>query len=148
MDAIREALADDSVPERAARYLSQVHCSRVASVFAFESAFTRVRSSPSSRFGRKSNVVSIFRAAPVPKAVRERCCARCRDGHRCRMRAVCDELGRPLHGGRCRLHGGLSTGPRTAAGKAAIAESNRRRAVSDDAQRLAKSATREVYETL
>jgi hypothetical protein len=34
---------------------------------------------------------------------------------------------KPLHGGRCRMHGGLSTGPRTQAGKAAIAESNRRR---------------------
>ncbi len=30
--------------------------------------------------------------------------------------------------GRCRVHGGLSTGPNTEAGRAAIAESNRRRA--------------------
>lgn len=57
-----------------------------------------------------------------------RCGARRRDGGCCEMRAVCDGLtGRPLHGGRCRMHGGLSTGPRTPAGRAAIAESNRRR---------------------
>jgi hypothetical protein len=43
---------------------------------------------------------------------RPRCGARRRDGGQCEMRAVCDRLtGRPLHGGRCRLHGGLSTGP-------------------------------------
>jgi hypothetical protein len=35
-----------------------------------------------------------------------------------------------LRNGRCRLHGGLSTGPRTAAGKARIAESNRLRTAS------------------
>jgi hypothetical protein len=29
---------------------------------------------------------------------------------------------------RCRLHGGMSTGPRSEAGRAAIAESNKRRA--------------------
>jgi hypothetical protein len=33
-----------------------------------------------------------------------------------------------LANGRCPLHGGLSTGPRTAAGKALIAQSNRLRA--------------------
>jgi hypothetical protein len=59
---------------------------------------------------------------------RPRCGARRRDGGECAMRAVCDRLtGRPLRGGRCRLHGGLSTGPRTRAGREAIAASNRRR---------------------
>jgi hypothetical protein len=57
------------------------------------------------------------------------CGARRRDGAHCEMDAVCDRMtGQPLHGGRCRLHGGLSTGPRTLAGLAAIADSNRRRA--------------------
>jgi hypothetical protein len=38
-------------------------------------------------------------------------------------RATWDELhNRPFHGGRCRRHGGLSTGPWTAEGNTAIAE--------------------------
>ena len=57
----------------------------------------------------------------VPKTARPLCGARTRKGTPCRARAV---EGRQ----RCRLHGGMSTGPKTEAGKAAIAESNRRRA--------------------
>ena len=44
------------------------------------------------------------------KPVRETCEARTRQGTLCKRR---DQL----RGGRCRLHGGLSTGPRTVAGK-------------------------------
>ena len=51
------------------------------------------------------------------------CGARCRDGHECRRRVVQGRI-------RCPNHGGLSTGPKTAAGRARIAESNRRRARS------------------
>ncbi|MBV9469488.1 MAG: DUF2280 domain-containing protein [Abitibacteriaceae bacterium] len=59
------------------------------------------------------------------------CRARCRDGHACRARVV---RGRR----RCRLHGGLSTGPTTRKGKTMIAASNRRRAMaSRAAKRLA-----------
>ncbi len=47
------------------------------------------------------------------------------DDHACRARVVIRADGKP--GKRCRFHGGLSSGPRTAAGRAAIAESNRRR---------------------
>lgn len=61
-------------------------------------------------------------ASDVPKAERPKCKARCRDGHACRAIVA---PGRR----RCRVHGGASTGPRTAEGKAAIAESNRRRAL-------------------
>jgi hypothetical protein len=57
------------------------------------------------------------------ESVRERCGARCRDGHSCRAKVV---PGRR----RCRLHGGLSTGPRSADGRARIAEANRRRATA------------------
>jgi hypothetical protein len=57
----------------------------------------------------------------TPKAEQERCRATCRDGHACLMRVVPGKR-------RCRLHGGLSTGPRTPAGCARIGESNRRRA--------------------
>lgn len=49
------------------------------------------------------------------------CGARTRAGHRCRAMPMIGKR-------RCRLHGGKSTGPRTQAGRAAIAASNRRRA--------------------
>jgi hypothetical protein len=49
------------------------------------------------------------------------CGARTRKGTPCRARVVSGK-------GRCRLHGGCSTGPKTAEGRAAIARSNRRRA--------------------
>ena len=55
------------------------------------------------------------------KADRPRCGARTRKGTPCRAPAVHD-------GRRCRIHGGLSTGPRTDVGRAVIAASNRRRA--------------------
>jgi len=56
-------------------------------------------------------------------AKRERpfCGARTRAGAPCRARCAEGKT-------RCRLHGGLATGPKTEAGKARIAESNRRRA--------------------
>lgn len=57
------------------------------------------------------------------------CGARCRDGHPCQARATRDvETGCYVRNGRCRLHGGLSTGPRTAAGKRRVGEAARRRA--------------------
>ena len=53
----------------------------------------------------------------VPKSLRPKCGARCRDGHQCRAPVVWDkENNRPVNG-RCRMHGGLSTGPRTVAGR-------------------------------
>ncbi|MBV9470708.1 MAG: hypothetical protein JO316_15660 [Abitibacteriaceae bacterium] len=55
------------------------------------------------------------------KSERPFCGARCRDGHSCRARVVEDRR-------RCRMHGGLSTGPRSEAGRERIRESNRRRA--------------------
>jgi len=52
--------------------------------------------------------------------VPQRCGARKRDGAPCEARAVADpETGRSRNG-RCRLHGGLSTGPRTAEGRMRI----------------------------
>lgn len=68
------------------------------------------------------------RGAPRPrKDERPSCGARCRDGHPCRALAVWLPGDSAPRNGRCRMHGGLSTGPRTPEGKAAIAESNRRR---------------------
>ena len=58
------------------------------------------------------------------------CGARTRAGGQCRLRCVPGK-------GRCRMHGGLSTGPTSARGRAAIAESNRRRAEARRAGRAA-----------
>ena len=61
------------------------------------------------------------------KRERPRCGAKCRDGTPCRAPAVWDKgRDRPVNG-RCRMHGGLSTGPRTEEGRWRIAESNRTR---------------------
>jgi hypothetical protein len=62
------------------------------------------------------------------KQQRPRCGAKTRSGRPCRAPAVWDRLHHRPRNGRCRMHGGLSTGPRTKAGKARIAASNRRRA--------------------
>lgn len=63
----------------------------------------------------------------APRRLRPRCGARTRLGQPCQARAVWDdELGRPRNG-RCRLHGGLSTGPRTETGRKHIRQALRRR---------------------
>ena len=56
---------------------------------------------------------------------RPRCGARCRDGHACRAPAVWDRNRQRPRNGRCRMHGGLSTGPRTQAGRTRCAEAAR-----------------------
>src|SRR5262249_52258026 len=57
------------------------------------------------------------------------CGARCRDGHPCQARATRDaETGCYVRNGRCRIHGGLSTGPRTAEGRRRSGEAARQRA--------------------
>ena len=86
------------------------------------------------------------RAGPV--RLEARCGARTRAGLPCRAPAMRSRLGRPrivggllLHTvryGRCRMHGGASTGPKTPEGRAAIAASNRRRA------KVAQGATRRM----
>jgi hypothetical protein len=68
----------------------------------------------------------LWKESKPQKRRRPLCAARCRDGHACRARVALDDKGAPRR--RCKVHGGLSTGPRTAEGRARIAESNRRRA--------------------
>lgn len=54
--------------------------------------------------------------APFPDELRDmRCGAKTRSGTPCRMKAL-------YSNGRCKLHGGLSTGPKTEAGKARAAQ--------------------------
>ena len=53
----------------------------------------------------------------IPKSQRPRCGAQTRKGPPCRAPAVWDkEHDRPRNG-RCRVHGGLSSGPKTLEGK-------------------------------
>jgi hypothetical protein len=62
------------------------------------------------------------------------CGARCRDGHACKAHKVGGST-------RCRMHGGLSTGPRTSEGIERIREANTRRWAD---YRLKKAATRPI----
>jgi len=64
----------------------------------------------------------------VPKHKRARCGAKTRKGTPCQTRCVEGKA-------RCALHGGKSTGAKTAEGRARIAESNRRRAEAKRAAR-------------
>jgi len=64
----------------------------------------------------------------TPKQARPRCQARCRDGHPCQARAVWDADRDAPRNGRCRVHGGVSTGPTSLAGRQRIRASNTRRA--------------------
>ena len=64
------------------------------------------------------------------KRDRPRCGAKTRSGRPCMAPAVWDHQHKRPRNGRCRIHGGLSTGPRTAEGKARIAEALRRRAMA------------------
>lgn len=76
-----------------------------------------VRSRARTRHGvRGANSVT-RRSCTTWKANRPRCGARTRRDTPCQARAVWDKKrDRPLNG-RCRLHGGLSTGPRTEEGR-------------------------------
>lgn len=82
-------------------------------------------------------LVASFRLWRVSKKERPLCGAKCRDGHACRSRVVVRPDG--SFAKRCRLHGGKSTGPKTPAGRARIAESNRRRAVLKNTEKPANS---------
>ena len=57
---------------------------------------------------------------PLPKRERVRCGAMTRQGHPCAMTVVPGKA-------RCRLHGGLSSGPKTPEGRARIAAAQKRR---------------------
>jgi hypothetical protein len=71
------------------------------------------------QYGPDWRELGLFEAYWVPKRELPRCGVRTRaDGHPCLMRAF-RVLGEPLpRNGRCRLHGGKSTGPKTPEAKA------------------------------
>ncbi|MBT4129683.1 MAG: hypothetical protein HOE44_03065 [Candidatus Marinimicrobia bacterium] len=54
----------------------------------------------------------------LPKWLRPQCGAKTRAGRPCRATAVWDKKTNSPVNGRCRMHGGLSTGPVTPEGKA------------------------------
>lgn len=77
-------------------------------------------------------------AAPrIPKVERPFCCAEGRNGTPCRARVVVDAEGKPRR--RCRLHGGLSTGPTSAEGKARVSTAQKARWATHRAKRAAGS---------
>ena len=87
--------------------------------------FARVRADPTWRRyddpGRDRSAPSIT-GNVTPKRDRPKCEARTRSGGQCRAPAAWDKmLDRPRNG-RCRLHGGLSTGPKTDEGKRRVTE--------------------------
>jgi transcriptional regulator with XRE-family HTH domain len=77
------------------------------------------RTSTRTRAGARHGVLARA-VVPDPKSERPRCGAINRDGANCRAKAVKGKT-------RCRLHGGLSTGPRTPEGRARLAEAMRER---------------------
>jgi hypothetical protein len=62
-----------------------------------------------------------------PRKSRGKCGAKTRKGTPCNAPPVWDKVADKAKNGRCKLHGGLSTGARTEAGREAIRVSNRRR---------------------
>ncbi len=74
-----------------------------------------------------SETVLLAKISTNSRKNRGTCGAKTRRGGSCQAPPVWDKTAdKPLNG-RCKLHGGKSTGPRTEAGREAIRESNRRR---------------------
>jgi len=90
---------------------------------------------PSEKSARRAETVRAVKALDArrtrrrprskrPKlAARPRCGARCRDGHACTAPAVWLPGASAPRNGRCSMHGGLSTGPRSPEGRAKARES-------------------------
>src|SRR5262249_19589231 len=76
----------------------------------------------------------------LPRHLRPRCTARRRDGRPCQAKVAWDTAHDRAYNTKCRVHGGLSTGPRTPAGRQRIAESNRRRAEAQRQQAVQVAA--------
>lgn len=71
-----------------------------------------------------------------------KCGAMTRKGTPCQAPAYWPKGEPKPRNGRCRMHGGLATGPKTAEGKARIRAANRRRAKERKAQRRAERMAR------
>ena len=80
----------------------------------FENMYARERHGVLTRLGLR------IHASAIPKSQRPRCQARTRAGTPCKAPCLIDKH-------RCRMHGGLSTGPKTTEGRARIAAAQRKR---------------------
>lgn len=80
-------------------------------------------------FDKNFNVrISLFANSPkLRKSERGTCNAKTRKKSLCQAPPSWDNIRDMAVNGRCKLHGGLSTGPKTEAGRKAIRDSNRRR---------------------
>lgn len=73
--------------------------------------------------------LSMFARSPrIARKDRGTCNAKTRKNTLCKAPPVWDKGSDEAKNGRCKLHGGLSTGAQTEKGREAIRESNRRRA--------------------
>lgn len=73
--------------------------------------------------------ISVWTNDPcLPRKQRGTCNAKTRMDTLCQAPPVWNKMRDKPMNGRCKLHGGKSTGPKTEAGRDAIRESNRRRA--------------------
>lgn len=93
-----------------------------SAIAASEATIARIRATVATlRRLEREEARERARAARMPRrSALPLCGARCRDGHACRCRCL------PWRG-RCAQHGGLSTGPRTDAGRARVAAAQRER---------------------
>lgn len=70
--------------------------------------------------------------SPIPEEFCDLCCgARTRAGTPCKMRSL-------FRSGRCKLHGGMSTGPRSEEGKAKSAQNAKRRGLENEPHKQAQ----------
>jgi len=80
------------------------------------------------------------------KGKRPKCGAKCRDGHACRALPVWDEPRNAPRNGRCRLHGGLSTGPRRSGKREGNPPARNAQQEASEAEVLARLWTRSEAE--
>ncbi|CAM4461051.1 MAG: hypothetical protein LEGION0403_FIIPPAGN_01332 [Legionella sp.] len=80
-------------------------------------------------FDKNFNIqISLWAKAPrLPRKCRGICGAKTRKSTLCQAPPVWSKVKNQAVNGRCKLHGGLSTGPKTEAGREAIRISNRKR---------------------
>ncbi len=93
--------------------------------------------------------VSEGRPRRLPRHLRPRCMARRRDGRRCQAKVAWDTEHDRARNTKCRVHGGLSTGPRTPEGRRRIGLANRRRAAARreaQAQAVARAEALAAYQ--
>ncbi|WP_374939083.1 HGGxSTG domain-containing protein [Legionella bozemanae] len=82
-------------------------------------------------FDEKLNICfSITEQPKLSRKFRSICGAKTRKNTSCQAPPVWNKVKDCAVNGRCKLHGGLSTGPRTEAGRDRIRKSNRRRKIT------------------